>query len=158
MDEEDRRGIEKRFRLVMELYNLLTENVEGLENNGIPSSKFSKLDYHKKESIVKKKVFIFTDASREKEEGLIGFIAYLKVKNISGEMLWQFLIANSQIVKESMKILRRELYAITLEVKNVGKIKKATGVEEKDIVIYTDSLIAICQIEKTKKEGPNLLG
>ena len=67
-------------------------------------------------------------------------------------------MAISQVAKESMTIPRRELFAIKLAVKNVGQIKKATGVDEKDVCFYTDSQIAICWIEKHKKEGPSQLG
>ena len=57
-----------------------------------------------------------------------------------------------------MTIPRRELFAIKLAVKNIGQIKLATGVDEKDVCFYTDSQIAICWIEKHRREGPSQLG
>ena len=57
LDEEDRQEAERRLKLVMELYNLFKENVEGLENRRIPRSKLSKPSYHKDENIVDKKLF-----------------------------------------------------------------------------------------------------
>ena len=89
---------------------------------------------------------------------MIGYVAYLRVKYKSNDTVWQFLMSNSQVAKESMTIPRRELFAIKLAVKNIGQIKKATGVLEKDVCFYTDSQIAICWIDKHRKEGPSQLG
>ena len=85
-------------------------------------------------------------------------MAYLRVKYKTGETVWQFLIANSKIAKEEMTIPRRELSSIKLAVKNIGQIKKAIGIEEKDVCFYTDSQIALAWIEKSRKEAPNQLG
>ena len=57
-----------------------------------------------------------------------------------------------------MTIPRRELSSVKLAVKNIGQIKRATGIKEKDVCFYTDSQIALAWIEKSRKEAPNQLG
>ena len=79
-------------------------------------------------------------------------MACLRVKYKSGETVWQFLMANSQVAKESVTIPRRELFAIKLAVKNVGQINRATGVDKNDACFYTNSQITIFLIVKDRKE------
>ena len=112
MEKKDSKEAGRRLGLVKELFTLFRENVEGLEDKMIPRCNFSNLDFHKNGNIEEKKVFIFSDASGEKEEGLLGYVAYLRVKYKTGETVWQFLIAYLKIAKEEMTIPRRELSSI----------------------------------------------
>ena len=79
-------------------------------------------------------------------------MAYLPAKYKSGEIVRQFLMANSQVVKESMTIPRRKPFGIKLAVRNVGQINRATVVDMNDVCFYTNSQITICLIVKDRKE------
>ena len=90
LDESDSREAEWTLGLIRNLLMLFKDSVEGLENMTIPPPSFSYLKFHETENILERKVFIFTDASGKKNEGLLGYVAYLRVKYKSGETGWQF--------------------------------------------------------------------
>ena len=69
-------------------------------------------------------MFIFADASDKVDEGLLGAVAYLRIIYHTGQISWQFIMANSQVAKDAMTLPRRELSAIKLAVKIGAKIKK----------------------------------
>lgn len=74
--------------------SLFKENGEGLENKKMPRSKFSNLEFHEAKNIIERKVFIPTDASDEKDKGLLRYVAYLSIEYKKGQRVWHLLIAD----------------------------------------------------------------
>ena len=124
LEKEKNLKAEKMYSLIQEIFSLFNGNVEALEDKLIPRTSFSNVAYHNDDNIKERKILVFCDANDKENEGLLGFVAYLRVKYKIGETGWQFLIANSQVAKDGMTIPRRELSAVKFAIKTLPKLEK----------------------------------